>query len=230
MADQSEYRGRLIAVDGSRGKDTSAAAAAVVAALKAKKIECALSRFDASGLFGELAAAARANRHVSARTLTLVYAADLAFRLRWEIRPVLEAGGVVVQCSTALPARPHHCKVRPLGIQTEGSLRWRESDSLISFPRSNLVSMFLTAFLTSTSIKKGPMITAKSKKAMTGKTNAPKIFHANSFVSTAPASSMMGTVTWYPKTLANVSINHSAISSNHTYNATISFVSIFPLC
>ena len=30
------------------------------------------------------------------RTLTLVYAADLAFRLRWEIRPVLEAGGVVI--------------------------------------------------------------------------------------------------------------------------------------
>ena len=30
------------------------------------------------------------------RTLSLVYAADLAFRLRWEIRPVLEAGGVVV--------------------------------------------------------------------------------------------------------------------------------------
>jgi hypothetical protein len=30
------------------------------------------------------------------RTLSLVYAADLAFRLRWEIRPVLEAGGVVI--------------------------------------------------------------------------------------------------------------------------------------
>ena len=30
------------------------------------------------------------------RTLALVYAADLAFRLRWEIRPVLEAGGVIV--------------------------------------------------------------------------------------------------------------------------------------
>lgn len=96
MAEQSESRGRLIALDGSRGKDTSNAAAAVVEALKAKKVECALSRFDASGLFGELAAAARGDRHISARTLTLVYAADLAFRLRWEIRPVLEAGGVVV--------------------------------------------------------------------------------------------------------------------------------------
>ena len=36
------------------------------------------------------------DRNVSIRTVSLVYAADLAFRLRWEIRPVLEAGGVVV--------------------------------------------------------------------------------------------------------------------------------------
>ena len=96
MADKSEYRGRLIAIDGSRGKDTNAAAAALIEALKAKRVECALSRFDASGLFGELAAATRGDRQISARTLTLVYAADLAFRLRWEIRPVLEAGGVVI--------------------------------------------------------------------------------------------------------------------------------------
>lgn len=96
MAEQHRYRGRLIAIDGSRGKDTSAAAAAVIAALKAKRVECAISRFDASGLFGELAAAGRGDRRISARTLTLVYAADLAFRLRWEIRPLLEAGGVVI--------------------------------------------------------------------------------------------------------------------------------------
>ena len=96
MAEQSEYRGRLIAVEGTRGKDVSAAAAAVIKALKARKIDCAISRFDASGLFGELAAAARGDRQISIRTLSLVYAADLAFRLRWEIRPVLEAGGIVV--------------------------------------------------------------------------------------------------------------------------------------
>jgi hypothetical protein len=96
MADQVEHRGRLIAIDGTRGKDISAAAAAVIAALKERSVDCAISRFDASGLFGELAAAGRGDRHISARTLTLVYAADLAFRLRWEIRPVLESGGIVV--------------------------------------------------------------------------------------------------------------------------------------
>jgi hypothetical protein len=95
MADQGEHQGRLIAIDGTRGKDTAAAAAAVIAALKARHVECAISRFDASGLFGELAAV-QGDRNISARTLALVYAADLAFRLRWEIRPVLESGGIVV--------------------------------------------------------------------------------------------------------------------------------------
>src|SRR5688500_10529798 len=96
MADQVEHPGRLIAIEGTRGKDTVAAAAAVIASLKERGVECAISRFDASGLFGELAAAGHGDRHISARTLALVYAADLAFRLRWEIRPVLESGGIVV--------------------------------------------------------------------------------------------------------------------------------------
>jgi hypothetical protein len=96
MAQHVEHRGRLIAIEGTRGKDTAAAAAAVIAALTDAGIESAISRFDASGLFGELAAAGHGDRNISIRTLTLVYAADLAFRLRWEVRPVLEAGGVVI--------------------------------------------------------------------------------------------------------------------------------------
>ena len=96
MADQVEYPGRLIAVDGSRGKDVTVAAGDIVAAFKRDGIECAVSRWDASGLFTDLAAGGRSDRDVSIRTLSLVYAADLAFRLRWEIRPVLEAGGVVI--------------------------------------------------------------------------------------------------------------------------------------
>ena len=96
MADHVTYPGRLIAVDGSRGKDTSAAASAVAAELKRAGVECAISRWDASGLFTELAAAARGDRNLSLRSLSLVYAADLAFRLRWQIRPVLESGGVVI--------------------------------------------------------------------------------------------------------------------------------------
>ncbi|HEX6216508.1 MAG TPA: hypothetical protein VFZ38_16855 [Vicinamibacterales bacterium] len=95
MADQVEPPGTLIAIDGTRGKDARAAAAALAEALKERHVECAISRFDASGLFGELAAG-QGDHSISARTLTLVYAADLAFRLRWEIRPVLESGGIVI--------------------------------------------------------------------------------------------------------------------------------------
>ena len=95
MAAQVQRRGALIAIDGTRGKDLRAAGAALFEALKTRHGECAISRFDASGLFGELAAG-QGDPRISARTLTLVYAADLAFRLRWEIRPVLESGGIVI--------------------------------------------------------------------------------------------------------------------------------------
>lgn len=95
MAAQVQQSGALIAIDGTRGKDLRAAATALFEALKTRHGECAVSRFDASGLFGELAAG-QGDPHVSARTLTLVYAADLAFRLRWEIRPVLDSGGIVI--------------------------------------------------------------------------------------------------------------------------------------
>ena len=96
MANQVKYPGRLIAVDGSRGRDTAAGADAIVERMRRSGVECAISRWDASGLFGELAATARGDRNISMRTLALIYASDLAFRLRWEIRPVLAAGGVVV--------------------------------------------------------------------------------------------------------------------------------------
>ena len=56
MAAQVQPRGALIAIDGTRGKDLRAAAAALFEALKARHGECPISRFDASGLFGELAA------------------------------------------------------------------------------------------------------------------------------------------------------------------------------
>jgi len=99
MADQVTYPGSLIAVDGSRAKDVNAAANAIASALKASGVECAISRWDASGLFNELAEGARNDRNISVRSLSLIYAADLAFRLRWEIRPVLEAGGVIIAAS-----------------------------------------------------------------------------------------------------------------------------------
>ena len=55
-----------------------------------------ISRWDASGIFGDLVAAEQDVDKPSARTLLLLYAADLAFRLRWEIRPALAAGQRVI--------------------------------------------------------------------------------------------------------------------------------------
>src|SRR6185369_13644428 len=55
-----------------------------------------ISHWDASGVFQELVVADSAAGTPSARTLLLLYAADLAFRLRWEIRPALAAGRTVV--------------------------------------------------------------------------------------------------------------------------------------
>ena len=55
-----------------------------------------ISRWDASGIFQDLAVAEDEAGAPSARTLLLLYAADLAFRLRWEIRPALAEGRTVV--------------------------------------------------------------------------------------------------------------------------------------
>jgi hypothetical protein len=96
MAGQNPGPGRLIAVDGSRGRDVTAAAEALAAGLRERGVECGVSRWDASGLFGDLMHAAPEDRRVSARTLALLYAADLVFRLRWEIRPALRDGRVVI--------------------------------------------------------------------------------------------------------------------------------------
>ena len=55
-----------------------------------------ISRWDASGIFGDIEAAGPDVDRPSARTLLLLYAADLAFRLRWEIEPALAEGRRVI--------------------------------------------------------------------------------------------------------------------------------------
>jgi thymidylate kinase len=87
---------RLIALDGAHGQDLLRAATGLHHALTTRDIPCAMSKWDASGLFTDVVAAPEALRDVSARTLMLLYAADLAFRVRWEIAPALEQGVVVV--------------------------------------------------------------------------------------------------------------------------------------
>ena len=92
---QKTQGGRLIAVEGTRGKDVARAADEIWARLEDDR-DGGISRWDASGAFFELKFAKRKDLTPSARVLLLVYAADLAFRLRWQIQPALTAGHTVV--------------------------------------------------------------------------------------------------------------------------------------
>jgi hypothetical protein len=85
----------LIAVDGINGAAVSAAARAALTAVPRAR-RGGVSVWDASGVFGDLVVAGDGAGRPSARTLLLLYAADLAFRLRWEIAPALAEGRVVV--------------------------------------------------------------------------------------------------------------------------------------
>ena len=96
MADPTPRPGRLIAVDASRSRDVAAEAEAIATRLRARGVACGVSRWDASGLFGDLLMADRDELVIAPRTLTLLYAADLMFRLKWEIRPALAEGHVVI--------------------------------------------------------------------------------------------------------------------------------------
>jgi hypothetical protein len=94
----SRARPRLIAVDGVEASAVLAAAKAALAASTpgAPAARGGISHWDASGIFQDLAVADDAAGVPSARTLLLLYAADLAFRLRWQIRPALAEGRTVV--------------------------------------------------------------------------------------------------------------------------------------
>jgi thymidylate kinase len=109
--------GHLIAIDSVHGPDVTEAAATLARLLGRRDIASGISRWDASGLFGDVAASPVEDRDVSPRTLVLLYAADLAFRLRWEIQPALDQGLVVV-------AAPYLATVTTFGLATGLSANW----------------------------------------------------------------------------------------------------------
>jgi hypothetical protein len=87
--------GQLIALDGTRGRDLEEGARRVVKLLESKPGP-GLSRFDSSNTFFELRLAKGKRGAAPPQTLVLLYASDLLFRLRWEIRPALAEGRTVV--------------------------------------------------------------------------------------------------------------------------------------
>ena len=87
--------GRLIAVDGVNGSAILDGAQDALRAIE-RPLRGGVSRWDASGIFHELTLGEAHAGEPSARTLVLLYAADLAFRLRWEIRPALAQNRTVI--------------------------------------------------------------------------------------------------------------------------------------
>ena len=93
-------RRALVAVEAVRGRDAERGAALVRAVLSKRDTAGAgISHWDASGTFFEMLLGGRKNLTLSPRTLLLLYASDLAFRLRWEIQPAVAAGQVVIAAS-----------------------------------------------------------------------------------------------------------------------------------
>ena len=85
---------RLISIDGVNAHALKDTARSVAAANR--KHRAGISSWGASGIFDELTVADSDAGIPSVRTLLLLYAADLAFRLRWEIGPALDEGRLVI--------------------------------------------------------------------------------------------------------------------------------------
>jgi thymidylate kinase len=89
-------KGRLIALDGSGGRSMAVAAKVLAREFRQPDSKTGSSGWDASDLFFQIAQGPRGLPGPSPRTLILLYASDLAFRLRWQIRPALEEGVTVI--------------------------------------------------------------------------------------------------------------------------------------
>ena len=90
----SPPKGRLLALEGASGRELERGAKRLAELWNGDEPAC--SKWDASNAFFELRLG-KAKRHVTpARTLVLLYASDLLFRLRWEIEPALDEGRTVI--------------------------------------------------------------------------------------------------------------------------------------
>ena len=118
MADRTvEGYGYLIAIDGTDSAEIASVASGLRDTLAERKLPAVISRWDASALFTDFAAAPVQHRDVSPRTLMLLYAADLAFRTRWEILPGIAAGHIII-------AAPYVTTGVAFGVATGVSREW----------------------------------------------------------------------------------------------------------
>jgi len=111
-------KGRLIALEGSGGRSMAVAIRQLQRTLrKTSSTTAGVSGWDASAIFFQMREGARGVPGPPARALILLYAADLAFRLRWQIRPALEEGVDVI-------AAPYLETAYAFGLAAGLSRRW----------------------------------------------------------------------------------------------------------
>jgi thymidylate kinase len=117
-------KGRLVALDGTKGHELEQGAERLVHLLSRTNGDAGWSRWDASNTFYELRLGKSKHHAPPPRTLLLLYASDLLFRLRWEIRPALAEGHTVV-------AAPYLETAIGFGVASGLSLDWLQG--LFSF-------------------------------------------------------------------------------------------------
>lgn len=89
-------KGTLIALDGSGNPSMAVAVKRLVRLYGGTKSKVGVSKWDASAIFFDILEGSRDIAGATPRTLLLLYATDLAFRLRWEIEPALAEGMTVI--------------------------------------------------------------------------------------------------------------------------------------
>ncbi len=120
MAKNQASTGRLIAIDGTRGDDVRDAAEEFWQHLRDRRTKGGVSPWDASGMFYDLMTGKKKELRelrFSARTLVLLYASDLVFRLRWQIRPAVDQGQTII-------AAPYVETVKAFGIASGLPRKW----------------------------------------------------------------------------------------------------------
>jgi len=117
MKGAPKRKGRLIALEGSGGRSMAVAAKLLERNLRQASVVSLGSAWDDSDLFFQISQGARGLPAPPPRTLVLLYATDLVFRLRWQIRPALEEGVSVI-------AAPYLETVIGFGLGAGLSLSW----------------------------------------------------------------------------------------------------------
>jgi thymidylate kinase len=121
---RAKPEGRLLALEGTLGRELERGVEQMLELLGGASAGIGCSKWDASNTFYELRMGKAKRLSAPPRALLLLYAADLVFRLRWEIRPALAEGYTLV-------AAPYLETAIAFGLAAGLSKEWL--DALFSF-------------------------------------------------------------------------------------------------